>query len=288
LDPAFLRQIEQLKLVNSRRLLGDGKGERRSVRRGSSLEFKDYRQYSPGDDLRQVDWNAYGRLGALHLKLYEEEEMLTVHLLVDASKSMDWGEPNKFDFARKLSASIACIALGGYDRVDVAAVGERVTAKLGMRQGPSGIGAVLRFLSSLTPSGATRLDHAVRGYAVQGARQGMVMIVSDLLSPEGWEAGIHELLQRRFEVAVLHVLAPAELDPLPGGDLRLVDKETGHVIEVTLDQPTIELYKRRFREWTAGIESFCNQHQVLYQRLSSARPLRDVLFQDLRARMLLR
>ena len=288
LDPAFQRQLARLALVNRHRLRSSGKGERRSVRRGASIEFMDYRQYSPGDDLRQVDWNAYGRLGALHLKLFEEEELLTAHVLLDVSRSMEWGQPRKFDYARRLAAALSHVALGSYDRLELAAIGDHIVAHLGPSQGPASLAEAARFLGRLQADGQTGLSRSIRAYALQHRQPGLAIIISDLLSPEGCEAGLHELVRRRFEVALLHVLAPQEIEPPIGGDLRLIDRETGHAVEVSLNPRALEQYHRRFLDWTTGIAAYCRRHGVLYHQVSTARPLIDLLFRDLRERGLLR
>ncbi len=287
LDPTFVRRLDQLSLVNNRRLLTAVKGERRSRARGSSLEFMDYRQYVPGDDLRQVDWNAYGRLGAMHVKLFEEEEMLTVHVLLDISKSMDWGQPNKLDYAVRLAAALGYVAMGAYDRVEVAALTDDVVSRVGPCNGPSGVGSMLHFLSHLAPAGQTSLPRALRAYGVRHRKPGMVLLISDLLSPDGWEAGVRELLQRRFDVVLLHVLAPQEVEPPVGGDLRLVDRETGHGVDVTLSQHALDRYHQRFDEWIGDITSFARKHKVPYCRVDTSMPLMDLLFKELRTRGLL-
>lgn len=289
LEPDLLRKLDPLSLANRRRLRADGKGDRRSLRRGSSIEFMDYRQYSPGDDLRQVDWNAFGRLGSLHVKLFEEEEVLAVHLLVDASRSMDWGSQNKLLFARKLAGALGYVTLGGYDRVEATALGSSAGDRIGPLQGTSGIAALFRYLDRLEASqqAGGGLSAALRSYAVQRRNGGMAIIISDLLSGDGCEDGIRALLQRRFEVAILHVLAPEEIAPALGGDVRLVDRETGANVDITLHQHALDLYHRRFDAWVGAIEALCRRHGVLYQRISTASPLEDVLFRDLRERGLL-
>lgn len=289
LEPDLLRKLDPLSLANRRRLRADGKGERRSTRRGASIEFMDYRQYSPGDDLRQVDWNAYGRLGSLHVKLFEEEEVLAVHLLIDVSRSMDWGAPNKLELARKLAGALGYVTLGGYDRVEAATIGADRSARVGPLQGTGGIAPLFRFLERVeaAPRAADGLSAALRSYALQRRVGGMAIVISDLLSPDGCEDGIRALLQRRFEVAILHVLAPEEISPILGGDVRLVDRESGANVDITLNQRALDLYHRRFDAWAGGIEILCRKHGVLYQRISTATSLEDVLFRDLRARGLL-
>src|SRR5215212_1468914 len=127
-ETRLLERLERLTIVSRRRLMGHGKGDRRSIRRGTSIEFVDYRHYVPGDDPRQVDWNIYGRSGSLFVKMFEEEEVLTVHLLVDGSASMDWGAPNKSVVAKQLTAALGYVGFSGSSRIQAAVLtGEHFT-----------------------------------------------------------------------------------------------------------------------------------------------------------------
>jgi uncharacterized protein (DUF58 family) len=109
-DEAFLRKLERIAILSKRAAAGQLQGERRSSKRGQSVEFADFRPYSSGDDFRRIDWNAYARLERFFIKLFIEEEDLTVHLLVDTSKSMDWGNPNKLEYAIRSAGALGYIA----------------------------------------------------------------------------------------------------------------------------------------------------------------------------------
>lgn len=285
LDPSLLRRLEQLSLVNRRRLASSNKGERRSVRRGSSLEFVDYRQYTPGDDLRQIDWNVYGRLNNLVLKLFEDEEVLSVHLLIDKSRSMDWGAPNKLLYARQVAAALGYVALTGYDTVEALCFGDRTPEHFGPGRGRSGVAGLFRFLAEApTPAGQTDLDGALRAFAARPRSPGLILLFSDLLDPSGYERALTRLRQQRHEVLLFHVLCPEELHPSVEGDLRLVDRESGDAVEVTLDRRVIEAYQERLQRWRGDIAAFCRRHGVGYHQLDTARPLAQLLFRDLRER----
>lgn len=286
LDTALLSRLERLSLATHRRLAGRDKGDRRSVRMGSSVEFLDYRHYSVGDDPRQVDWNIYGRTGNLFVKLREEEEMLTTHLLVDASRSMDWGSPSKYDYALRLAAALGYIALCGHGRLVAARVGEGVAATFGPVWGRRRAWDLMAFLAAGRPGGATDLESALRAYATSTRMGGLAVLISDLLTPT-YQDGLKRLLERRIEVAVVHLLAPDEVRPAMSGDLALVDRETGRRVEVTMNQEALDRYRARFDLWTREIESFCSRYGVLYQRLETSCPLEETLFQTLRRRGLL-
>ena len=276
---------ERLSLVNRRRLASSTKGERRSVRRGSSLEFVDYRQYTPGDDLRQIDWNVYGRLDNLVLKLFEDEEVLAVHLLIDKSRSMDWGAPNKLAYARSVAAALGYVALSGYDTVEALQFGRLLQEHYGPGRGRSGVAGLFRFLrDSAGSAGDTDLDASMRAFAARRQPPGLVLLFSDLLDPAGYERPLARLRQAHHEVLLFQVLCPEELRPSVEGDLRLVDRESGEAVEVTLDRRALEDYGERLAAWTAGIAEFCRRHGIGYHRLDSGRPLEQVLFRDLRER----
>jgi uncharacterized protein (DUF58 family) len=283
----FYERLDRLALVSRRRLIGFGKGDRRSVRRGTSLEFVDYRAYADGDDPRQVDWNIYGRSGSLFVKLFEEEEVLTVHLLLDISASMDWGSTNKLLFARRLAAALGYISLVGATRLHVTSLTDSVGHSFGPAWGRRQMSGLLNYLDAVEGKGDTDLDLSLRAYTVRAREPGLAILISDLLTPR-FESGISRLLDRHFEVVVLHVLAPEEAQPPMSGDLTLIDRESRAEVPITLNQEAVERYRRRFAEWSASIERFCGRHQVMYQRLFSNERLEHVLFDTLRKRAVLR
>lgn len=286
LEGAFLERLERLSLVSRRRVAGYGKGDRRSIRKGTSIEFTDYRHYTPGDDPRQVDWNIYRRSGNLYVKQFEEEEILTAHLLVDVSRSMDWGTPSKAEFAAKLAAALGYIILAGSTRLVVATLSGSGATTFGPAWGHRQVGELQTFLRREGPKGETDLDAALASYS-RRAEGGLAVVISDLLTPK-FEQGIKRLLDRRFEVTLLHVLAPEEVHPPMSGDLTLIDKEDGSEVAITLNQEALDRYDARFRSWTHAIETFCSRHQVVYQRIQTSERLEHVLFDSLRRRGVLR
>lgn len=282
----FLERLERLSLVSRRRVAGTGKGDRRSVRKGTSIEFVDYRHYTPGDDPRSVDWNIYRRSGNLYVKQFEEEEILTAHVLIDVSRSMDWGTPSKLEFASRLAAALGYIVLAGSSRLVVTAVSGATAATFGPAWGRRSLGGMVEFIQRDRPHGDTDLDAALESYA-RRAEPGQAVLISDLLTPK-FEQGIRRLLDRRFEVTILHVLAPEEVHPPMGGDLTLIDRETGDEVAITLSQEALDRYEARFRTWTRALEAFCSRHDVIYQRIQTSERLEVVLFDHLRRRGVLR
>lgn len=280
IPPSLLSRLDRLSLVSRRRQMLPRHGERRSRARGSSLEFVDYRGYAAGDDLRWIDWNLYGRSNELFLKQFEAERALAVHLLVDASRSMDYGTPNKLVLARQVVAALGYVGLIGFGEVSVAALSDEADPVFGPASGRSRAPALLAALGAVEPRGPTDLSRAVATYAHRRRTPGLAVLVSDLLSPT-WEAGLRRLLAHRSEVVVLHVLAPEELDPAPAEEVRLLDRETGRTVDVRLDRAALDRYRQRLGHWCGAIEALCARSGVRYQRLSTATPLEEVVLERL-------
>jgi uncharacterized protein (DUF58 family) len=286
-DEAFLRQLERLLVLMRSPVRGGLKGGRRSVKRGQSVEFADYRDYAMGDDLRQLDWNVYARLERLFVKLFIEEEDVTVTLLVDASASMAAGRPAKLLFAKRAAAALGYIGLASEDRVTVSALAGRMARRRASMRGSGRIFRLLADLSSIEPAdGPTDLVAAARHAAAQLHGKGVVILFSDLLDP-GADRIIRELAATGSELIVLHVLSPDELDPALEGDLRLIDVETGDGIDVTVDLATLDAYRTRLTAWKAGFADLAGKRRASYVDLSSDANLAVLMFNELRRRRVL-
>ncbi|HEX2142780.1 MAG TPA: DUF58 domain-containing protein, partial [Candidatus Limnocylindria bacterium] len=262
------------------------KGERRSVRRGQSVEFADYRNYTAGDDLRQLDWNVYARLERLFIKLFVEEEDVTVHVLVDASRSMDFGAPNKLWFARRAAGALAYLGLAHLDRVSVGFLGDGRATILRPIRGKARVLEVFRFLSEPRSERLTGLAPAAREYAARLRGRGPMILISDLMDP-GYLDALRDLAGTRCQLSVLHVLAPEELDPEVPPDARLVDNESGAGVDVTGDDDLVERYRTRLAEWQAEIGQFVSRRGGSYVTVPSDLDLADLLFDTLRRRRVL-
>lgn len=291
-DEATLHKLEQLSLVARRVRAGVVKGERRSTKRGTAIEFADYRDYVRGDDLRRVDWNVYARLERPFIKLLEEEEDLAVHILLDSSLSMEWGdgEFNKYRYGLRLAGALSHIALGAGDRMTIQLLKGKDLGE-GNRFGPvRGRGQVFRlfdWLSGQAAEGRTDLDSALRAFSNSGFRPGLAIIISDLWSPGGYQDGFGALQARGNEVGVIHLLAPDELDPPLGGDLKVLDVETGQTQDVTVDRPMRELYRRRLDEWRIEVAAWCQSRQIHYVPVSTELDWEQLVLQTLRVRGLI-
>ena len=207
LDTEFLRKLERLAIAARRVQLGSVKGERKSKRKGSSIEFADYRDYVQGDDLRHIDWNMFGRLDALYLKLFQDQEDLTVHLLLDASRSMSFGRPPKIEFAAKLAAAIGYIALVGYDRVSAEALGDAAPRRLPPSRGKASAHKLFSFIESIRASGGTHLDPSLKSYVLRNRAKGVAVLISDFFDEAGFEQSLRRLMQTGSDCYVIHVMS---------------------------------------------------------------------------------
>ncbi len=302
LTPQLLRRLEQFQLLAARRAKSSSKGERRSKARGQSVEFADHRNYVPGDDFRYLDWNLYGRLERLFLKLYEEERELPVRIFLDSSESMTFGDPRKFDFARQIAAAIGYVGLSGFDRVSVlpfpetrtpasAAEAERtqptsmeMAARGALRSVRGKKSAIQYFqnLSALTAGGSAELNQALRRGALQARQSGVAVVLSDFLDPAGYEAGLTALIGRGFQVDIVQILAPEELEPTTFGDLRLVDSETGSQQEVTFGRFRLKQYQKTVQNFLQKLREFCQARGINYFTASSNMSLEELLLKQLR------
>jgi uncharacterized protein (DUF58 family) len=286
-DEAFLRQLERLLLLLRSPVRGGLKGGRRSVKRGQSVEFADYRDYALGDDLRQLDWNVYARLEKLFVKLFVEEEDVTITILIDGSASRTSGRPDKLLFAKRAAAALGYIGLASEDRVAVSALGGRSSRRQTPLRGSGRIFRLLSNLSAIQPSlGPTDLVAAARHAAAQLHGRGVIVLISDLLDPAA-DRVIRELAATRSELIILHVLSPDELDPQLEGDLRLVDTETGDGIDITADLATLDSYRSRLAQWKEAFADLAARRRASYVDLSSDTPLNDLIFAELRRRRVL-
>src|SRR4051794_18635869 len=286
-DEAFLRQLERLLLLMHAPVRGGLKGGRRSVKRGQSVEFADYREYALGDDLRQLDWNVLARLEKLFVKLFIEEEDVTITILLDGSASMATGTPDKLQFAKRAAAALGYIGLASEDKVAVSVLGGRVARRRTALRGSGRVLRLLAELSSIEPAdGSTDLVAAARHAAAQLSGRGVIVLLSDLLDPAA-DKVIRELASTRSELIVLHVLSPDELDPPIEGDLRLVDSETGDGIDITADLPTLDAYRQRLAAWKASFADLAAKRRASYVDLASDTHLNELIFAELRRRRIL-
>jgi len=287
ISPDLMKRLEQLQLLARRRSKSTAKGERRSGARGQSVEFADYRTYVPGDDLRRIDWNLFGRLERLFLKLYEEERELPVTIYLDSSESMSFGRVSKFDFARQVAAAVGYVALCGFDRVTVEPfpLADDQAGLVGELRAVRGRRSAMRFfdnLNRLKAGGTADFNQALRLGAMKHRAQGVIVVLSDFLDPAGYEDGLKSLASCGSEVYAVQILAPEELEPSSYGDLRVIDSETGVEQEVTFGKYRLKAYRATVQNYCRRLQEYCRARGIRYQLAQSDTPIDDLLLKAMR------
>jgi uncharacterized protein (DUF58 family) len=287
LEPEFMEKLDSLALLGRRRR-GGRTGEHRAWRRGTSLEFEDYRDYQSGDDVRYLDWNVWSRLGRHVVKQFAAEEDMTVHLLVDASNSMSFGTPSKLHLAVRTAASLGYIAWRRMDKVALAAFTGDLSETVAPARRRGGPTEIFRVLSTIQAEGRTRFSESLTRYALRCTRPGLAVVFSDLFDPEGYKKGLDALRYRRFDILLIHVLSAEDLVPTGRGALHLVDAETGSGRKIRMDRTLAERYRSVARDFADDAETYCRQRGIEYIRARSEVPFQDLVLAYLRGGAFLR
>ncbi len=288
LDADFIARLERLEIVSRKIFQGKMRGERRSKRRGESVEFADYRNYVVGDDLRFLDWNIFARLDRLFLKLFLEEEDLHVNVLLDTSASMEWGKPSKSRYSRQVAASLAYIGLANNDRVSLYAFGPGLTYELAGLRGKRQLPKIIDFLTRTECSGISDMTAACRQFSMRHPQPGILLVLSDFFDKGGYENGLRMLLGRKFDLYCLQVLSPEEIDPKLTGELRLTDVEDEDVAEVSMSRALINRYKHNLQAYCDTLRQYCTRRGISYLFSSTDVPFDQVVLTYLRRKGLLR
>jgi len=280
-DKDFLKKLEYLNLIARRQIFGRRQALRASVKKGASIEFKDFREYSPGDDPRTVDWSVFARLGELVIKLFRQEEELDLWLLIDASASMNFGEPNKFDQARRIVAALAYIGLANMDSASVVPFGEELRPGRERLRGRGQIFRLLEYLAALKPSGNTDLSKAIPIFVSRVRRPSLVVILSDFYGLDKARAAIDRLRFFKHQIHVIQIASPWELDPPIRGELRLIDVESRTHEDLTITDTMLRKYKKAFAQLSADLRRYSMRYSIGYDRVNTAVPfdqfIRDML-----------
>jgi uncharacterized protein (DUF58 family) len=287
LDSQFMAKLDQLDVMSRKLLLGKLKGERRSKRRGQSVEFADYRNYVIGDDLRFIDWNIYARLDRIFLKLFLEEEDLSLYILLDVSKSCDYGNPQKAEYMRKVAAALGYVGLVNYNRVTIAAMADGVVADSGAMRGRRRVSQMIDFVSKLQPAGASDFAGACKQFALAHRQKGVCVVLSDFFDKGGYENGLRYVSGGKYDLFAVQVLSPQEVDPDLQGDLKLRDMEDDDMAEVSITQPLIKQYKANLNAYCLGLKDYVTKRGGTYLFTSTSVPFDTLVLNYLRERGLL-
>jgi uncharacterized protein (DUF58 family) len=287
LSSEFMARLDQLDVMSRKLLAGKMKGERRSKRRGQSVEFADYRNYVIGDDLRFIDWNIYARLDRLFLKLFLEEEDLALYILLDVTKSCDYGDPNKAMYLRKVAAALGYIGLVNYNRVTICGIADGVVADTGGMRGRTKVSQMIDFVGKLQPEGSGNLAEAAKRFALAHRQKGVLVVLSDFFDKGGYEAGLRYLSGGKYDLFAVQVLSPQEIDPELQGDLKLVDMEDADMAEVSITQPLMKQYKANLNAYCLALKDYITRRGGTYLFASTAVPFDTLVLNYLRERGLL-
>ena len=289
LTPQFLKQLEPFHIRSNRPFPGKFRGERRSPNRGVGMEFADYRVYEPGDDLRHVDWNIYARLGKLFIKLFHADEGLPIALLIDNSRSMEFGSPPKLTCAKQITAALSYIALGHADSVAIYTCAERLSAALTPTSSLSQFSRFTKVLTTIAAHGQTRLTACLRQLPMYQRHPCAVVILTDFLDPSGYEQGFKLLAGRGFSLSVIHLISPEEMNPEvylettpTGGDWFVKDAETGETKAITINPETLSQYQNQQKTFCDILRRFCADQGIGYAQLKSDMPVEPFILQELR------
>jgi uncharacterized protein (DUF58 family) len=288
LPPDLMAQLERLELVTRKVFRGRLKGERRSRRKGQSVEFADFRSYVPGDDLRSLDWNLYARLDKLIVKLFMEEEDLHFYTLIDASLSMGFGEPTKLEYAKQLAAALGFVGLVRTDRVKIDTLGQNVRQAGPVFRGRGSVWRMLQHVATIEPGETATLADGVKHFCLRNSGRGIVVLITDLMDKNGYEAALRYLASRRMDVYLIHVLSQEELDPDVKGDLRLVDCEDQDEAEITVSAPLLKRYRATLDSFVGDARDFCARRGINYLLADNETPVKELISNYLRRRGLLR
>src|SRR3954470_8047001 len=281
-DDEFQRKLEYLAMVSKRVFSGAMRAERRTKKTGSGVEFADHREYAPGDDFRYLDWSAYQRFDRLLIRLFEEEEDLSIYFIVDTSSSMGFGDGEKLRQAKRLCAALAYVGLANLDRIAIVTATDEISGRMQSTRGKARIFRIFRFLKGVKAQGQTDLGEALKTFVAQHKRRGLAVLLTDLYDRAGLERGINVLRYAKFEPFVIHLVDPSEARPDLKGDVRVYDCETGEEREVTVTAKVLARYGVAFEEYLEEAKRFCTARQVSYFRADVNVPFDELILRVFR------
>ena len=288
LTPQFLKQLDPFYIRANHAFRGKFRGERRSLNRGTGMEFADYRSYEPGDDLRHVDWNIYARLDRPFIKLFHTDEDLSLVLLIDKSHSMEFGAPTKLTCAKQIAAALGYIALAHADSVALYTCAQRLSPTLPPTTGKSQFPRLTKALNAIRASGQTKLTECLKQLSIYQQRAGMVVILSDFLDPGGYADGFKLLSGHGFSLTAIHLISPEEIDPQihlentsTDRDWLVEDAETGETKTITINAETLAQYRDQQQAFCDNLQRFCTDQGIGYAQLKSDTPVEPFILQEL-------
>jgi len=288
LEPEFMARLDSLDVMSRKILQGKLHGERRTKRRGQSVEFADHRPYVHGDDLRFVDWNIYGRLEQLFLKLFLEEQDLTVHIVADFSSSMSLGEPSKALFIKKLTAALGYVSLVNNNRVTISFFADGIEGQLANMRGRNYLHQMADYLMTAECDGLSHFEKSCKQLVAGRIGSGITIVLSDFLYKEGYDSGLRRLIGQNYDLYVIQVLSPKELSPDMTGELKLIDIEDSDIAEITVSGALLKYYKKTLNAYCNELKEFCTRRGAVYVLANSSDSVETLVLNYLRRINLLR
>jgi uncharacterized protein (DUF58 family) len=282
-DEEFLKRLEYLYIVSQKIASRQQQADRETEIVGSGIEFAEHRQYTPGENFQNIDWNLYARTEELFLKFFEEEKDLYIYFLLDSSQSMQVGGGEKWRYAKQVVAALSYIGLSNLDRVSIVPFFSQLGDRLPPTRGSDQIFTIFEFLQSIQPGERTEMEDAFEQFVTQHDRSGMAVVVSDFYDPEGFEEALDFLRYHKFDPVVIQLYDERELDPDLQGEVEVVDCETGDIRQVTVTPGLIESYKEAFQEYSEQIREYCNKHRSLYFQAPVQQAFDELILQVFRA-----
>jgi uncharacterized protein (DUF58 family) len=277
-DTEFLKRLNTI-AINARMAMSEGgSGTRKSKAKGSSVEFSDFREYTPGDDFRRIDWNAYARFDRLFVKLFMEEREAAVNIFVDSSKSMDFGQPKKSIMALKLAAVLSFLTLGNLDRVCINSMKDNNISQSNSMTGRVMFDRCINFLEGINFSGSTNINECIKRKDFKG--RGISIILSDFFTPGGIEEAVKYLLYKKQEVVLIHILSEEELNPSLDGQVRLLDSETGQTRDVAVTPVILKQYNKQLNVFMNSIKEYSTRMGASYVMVCNTALVEKVVLEE--------
>lgn len=275
-DQSFFTKLNQLAIAMNTHMTHGIGGGRKSNAKGTSVEFSDYREYIPGDDIRRIDWGAYGRLDKLYIKRFMEEKEGIFQIFIDTSNSMNFGEPKKSRTALRLAGALAYLVLNNLDRVYVSEMQESTLTQGKGRAGKQAFRQIMQELEAVEFDGRTNLNKAIMSRQYQGS--GVSIVISDFLDEKGIEEAVKYLRYKKQQIILIQVLARQEIDIEGDGVVNLLDMETGEEVRLSLNRTTIEQYNQALQNMTERMKALARKYEMTFIRMIADEPLEKFLF----------
>jgi len=276
-DEEFLKKLEYLYLLSKKLFRGKQKAHTRSKKIGWGMEFADYRDYTPGDDPRYLDWNLYARVGTLVTKLFHEEENMSVHFLLDASLSMDYGHPSKFEYGKKVAAALGYVALANLDTVTIQPFGEGLLPELAPIRGKGQVMKMFDYLEALEPTPRTDMAKAVSSFVAKTKSRGLLVVISDFWDEAGYERALKTAYSAGFDLSAVCLHHDYEAEPKWRGNVTMADSETGGRLQVTISNRTLKKYRTEYEAYLDHLRTVCHTLHCHYLYARTSLPFEDMI-----------